>query len=429
VDGHPGTRARWPLLSRRGPRVACVTAVLAYDLALIGWQMAVTPLRSGEMVLFIALLACGAACIEATRRLGMPAGSSGDLLSAWWLPVALLLPPVYALIAPVPLNALLQLRVDRMPIGRRVFGAAAAGLSGAAASVTFGHSGMRSGAVRDLASWLSHPGPEDWFTRPLTVLIAIGCAALFSVVRMALMAAAPETPWPPPRWQAVLWDAESLAHGVTGACVGVLITIACVLSPLMLLVALPPVMLLQRSLLHQQLRMAARTDAKTGLLNAAAWRREADMALSRARRTGDSLAVALIDIDHFKQVNDTHGHLTGDQVLARIAAELRQHVRAPGMVGRFGGEEFVVLLPGLGATGAGSVAEDLRERVSATAIALAAGMLRVTVSAGVAVLGEHGDDIPGLLAQADLALYRAKEAGRNRVCMPGARPNAVPPPT
>jgi diguanylate cyclase (GGDEF)-like protein len=410
---------RWPLLAQPAPLVAYVSVVLAADLALTGWELARTPLRAGELLLFGALLACGAACIEATRRLGMPAGVSRDLLSAWWLPIALLLPPAYALVAPIPLSALLQLRVRRSAVYRRAFSAAGLGLAGAAASIVFGHFGLRAGTVRDLAAWFSYPGPEVWFTRPLTVAIAVGCAALFSVLNAGLVALAVYEAEPLAGWREVLWDSERLVLDVTEVCVGVLVTIACALSPVLLFVALPPVILLQRSLLHQQLRAAARTDAKTGLLNAAAWQREADSEMTRVARARNSLALLLIDIDHFKRVNDTHGHLAGDQVLAGLAEALRQQVRDSDVVGRFGGEEFVVLLPGADAAEAAMVAERLRQQVSTAVTVFATGEVRVTVSIGVAVLGLHGDDIPGLLATADLALYRAKEAGRNQVRMPG----------
>ena len=110
--------------------------------------------------------------------------------------------------------------------------------------------------------------------------------------------------------------------------------------------ALPPVILLQRSLLHSQLKAQARTDPKTGVLNAGAWQGEAALAIARAQRRREPLAVLLADVDHFKKVNDTHGHLTGDAVLRTLAAEMRQQVRESDLVGRFGGEEFVILLTG-----------------------------------------------------------------------------------
>jgi diguanylate cyclase (GGDEF)-like protein len=420
---------QWPLLAQRPPLIAYFMAVVACDLALTGWELARTSPRAGDAALFAALLACGAACIEATRRLGMPAGVLRDLLSAWWLPIALLLPPAYALLAPIPLTVLLQLRVRRSAIYRRTFSAAALGLAGGAASIVFGHFGLGAGTIRELTTWFAYPGPEVWFTRPVTVVIAVGCAVLFSVLNAALVAVAAHAAEPQVRWRDVLWDSERLILDVTEVCVGVLVTIACALSPVLLFVALPPVILLQRSLLHQQLRAAARTDAKTGLLNAAAWQREADIEISRVVRTRGSLALLLVDIDHFKRVNDTYGHLVGDQVLAALAEAFRQQVRDSDVVGRFGGEEFVVLLPGADVTEASKVAERLREQVGVTPVLFASGEVRVTVSVGVAVLGLHGDDIPGLLARADLALYRAKESGRNQVRLfdePGDKPALGP---
>jgi diguanylate cyclase (GGDEF)-like protein len=169
--------------------------------------------------------------------------------------------------------------------------------------------------------------------------------------------------------------------------------------------------------MHQQLQAAARTDAKTGLLNATAWQREADTEIARARRAGESLALLLCDVDHFKRVNDTYGHLTGDDVLRGLAAELRQQVRGSDVVGRFGGEEFVVLLPRADADEACKIAERLRHRASVMGVYADSDAVSVTISIGVAVLGTHGRDLFELLAAADLALYRAKDAGRDQICV------------
>jgi diguanylate cyclase (GGDEF)-like protein len=200
-------------------------------------------------------------------------------------------------------------------------------------------------------------------------------------------------------------------------CVGILVAITCALSFLLLLVALPPVILLQRSLMHQQLAAAARTDPKTGLLNATAWQREADAEVARALRSGTPLALLLVDVDHFKRVNDRHGHLIGDQVLRSLAAELRQQVRESDVVGRFGGEEFTILLPRTGAAEACGIAERLRSSTNLLSVGASEPRVTVTVSIGVAALGQHGRDLFELLAAADLALYRAKDAGRNTVCL------------
>jgi diguanylate cyclase (GGDEF)-like protein len=406
----------WPILALPPAAIAYVSVVFAADVGLTGWQLAVSRLQGADLSLIAVLLVCGAVCIEATRRLGQPAGVSRDLLSAWWLPVALLLPPVYALIAPFVLGALVYLRVRRAPLYRRLFSAAALGIAGASASTVFRQADRAAWVARSVP-WLAYPGPHAWFMRPVTVLAAVGCAALFSVLNTCLVAVAAHTAEPQARWADVLWDRERLLLDLTEICVGVLVTIACALSPVLLCVALPPVIVLQRSLMHQQLQAAARTDAKTGLLNATAWQREADAEVARAQRAGESLALLLADVDHFKRVNDTYGHLAGDDVLRGLATELRQQVRDSDVVGRFGGEEFVVLLPRADAEEACKIAERLRHRASAMSVYADSVAVNVTISIGVAVLGVHGADLFEVLAAADLALYRAKDGGRDQVCV------------
>jgi diguanylate cyclase (GGDEF)-like protein len=134
------------------------------------------------------------------------------------------------------------------------------------------------------------------------------------------------------------------------------------------------------------------------------------------------VALLLVDIDHFKRVNDLHGHLAGDDVLRAIAAALRQQLGDSDVLGRYGGEEFVVLVPGAEPAGACAVAERLRDRVGAQTVHTGDGRLNVTVSVGVAVLPGHGGELFELLASADLALYRAKRLGRNRVCLASSGP-------
>ncbi|HEY8481478.1 MAG TPA: GGDEF domain-containing protein, partial [Spirillospora sp.] len=389
---------RRTLLGRPSLLVIYVPVVVAVHLALTVAGLLDTPLRTGDLTTFAALLAGGAVCIEATRRLGMPAGVARDLLSAWWLPVVLLLPPVYALLIPLPVQALLQVRVRRTLIYRRVLVAAAHGIAGACASVIFHR--VVPEPLEGTPEWVvdAYPG----------IPAAIGCAALFTVINTAIVAVAAHAASPESRWRDVLWTREKLLLDVVELCVGTLVAITSALSLGLLLLALPPLMLLQRSLLHQQLQAAARTDAKTGLLNAAAWQMEADTELSRAQRTHDSVALLLIDIDHFKRVNDTHGHLMGDQVLIGVASTLCHQLRDYDVVGRFGGEEFVVLLPGADTVEACRVAERLRGRVRRLAVPAEEGTITVTVSVGVALFRTHGQDLLELLAAADLALYRAK---------------------
>jgi diguanylate cyclase (GGDEF)-like protein len=208
--------------------------------------------------------------------------------------------------------------------------------------------------------------------------------------------------------------------------VAVLVTFAISVSALTMIFALPFVTLLQRSLRHNQLVNASRIDSKTGLLNAGTWEREAAVEVARAVRTRTPLALALVDIDHFKGVNDTFGHLAGDRALKAIARTFRIFLREYDLVGRFGGEEFALLLPHTKALDAYGIAERIREHVATTALDVGdlpdGGHVQVTVSMGVAALGTHwdtsrGSQITDLLAAADRALYQAKRAGRDQVCV------------
>ncbi len=388
--------------------IVYVLAVLGCDLALIGWELAATPLRAGDLLLFGALLVAAVICIEAMRRLGQPSGVSRDLLSAWWLPIALLLPPLYALLAPCVIGAVLYLRARPMAVYRRMFSSAALGLAGAATSATF-HLVIPNAVSATLTA------SRALVTHPSVVLTAFACAVVFAVVNSLTVAVAAHLAEPDEPIKKILWDRETLLLDLTETCVGILVAVTCVISYLLLLVALPPVILLQRSLMHQQLAAAARTDPKTGLLNALAWQREADAEVVGALRTGAPLALLLVDVDHFKRVNDSHGHLIGDEVLRALAAELRQQVRESDVVGRFGGEEFTVLLPRTDDAGAYGIAERLRTSARRLSVAAADAHISVTVSIGVAVLGQHGNDLFELLAAADVALYRAKDAGRDQV--------------
>jgi diguanylate cyclase (GGDEF)-like protein len=153
------------------------------------------------------------------------------------------------------------------------------------------------------------------------------------------------------------------------------------------------------------------------VLNAGAWQAEAALAIARAQRHREPLALLLADVDHFKMVNDTHGHLTGDAVLRTLATEMRQQVRESDLVGRFGGEEFVILLTATGAAEACQVADRIRRGACVVKVLTPDTIVGVTVSIGVAALGSHGADLFELLAAADIALYRAKNTGRDRVCL------------
>ena len=222
-------------------------------------------------------------------------------------------------------------------------------------------------------------------------------------------------------------------------CLGVLGAAGYTLAPWLVLAGLPVAALLQRTLLFSQLQRAAHTDSKTGLATAAWWHELASREVDRALRRNEEVSVLLADLDHFKRVNDTWGHLAGDAVLAAVANEFAGNLRTYDVAGRFGGEEFVVLLPGTGPSRALSVAERLRTSVADLRVAVPAGdgsgrgvlADRVTISIGIAALPVQAQDLTGLLARADMALYAAKQAGRDLVCYldgpPGEESGAVPP--
>jgi diguanylate cyclase (GGDEF)-like protein len=221
---------------------------------------------------------------------------------------------------------------------------------------------------------------------------------------------------PGTRLRSLVLDRETVCNQVTELFPAVLTAFAAAHSALALIVALPLVIVLQRSLRHAALAAAARTDAKTGLLNAGAWQREAAVEVTRAARAQTPLAVAIADIDHFKAVNDTHGHLAGDAVLAAVSAAMRDLLRDCDLCGRFGGEEFALLLPRTTAPQALEITERIRQGISQLAIPRdGTTAIQVTISIGVAVPSQARHTLDDLLAAADHALYQAKRSGRDRV--------------
>ncbi len=171
----------------------------------------------------------------------------------------------------------------------------------------------------------------------------------------------------------------------------------------------------------------ARRDALTGLANRRAFEESLQREVARARRTGDALAVVALDIDHFKRVNDTHGHAAGDVALAEVAQRAQRALRAEDLLARIGGEELAALLPGATLASAAEVAERIRRAVCDTAIPVSDTALDLTVSLGCAALHAEEREAAALLARADARLYDAKRAGRNRVVWaPPEEPGGTP---
>ena len=410
----------WPIWDLPGWLAALVAGVVAMYAAALCAAVAVTPVRAGDIQLFAVLLLCGTLAVELTRRAGEPGGLDRDVYAIWDLPAAILLPPLYALVVPIPRMMLTQWRIRRTHLHRRAYTAASVGLAYAAASLAF----------HAAAPALAGQGAGTGSHAAVWTLLAGTCGLLRltvndGLVLTAVKGAAPATPLRP-----LILGNEALHNDATELCLGVLVAFAAARSAIILFYALPLVIVLQRSLRHAQLVNAARIDSKTGLLNAATWQREAALEIARAARRHTPVAVALLDIDYFKRVNDTYGHLAGDAVLAAIAAAAPALLREDDVVGRFGGEEFAILLPHTGAAEAAQVTERLRAAIPRIAIP-GGGRVSpvpsgVTVSIGVAVSAGATRDLVDFLAAADHALYQAKNTGRNRVHIISDQANSGP---
>lgn len=163
----------------------------------------------------------------------------------------------------------------------------------------------------------------------------------------------------------------------------------------------------------QDLLVQSRTDPLTGVFNRRAILSQIEIELSRAQREGKNLSLSMLDIDHFKKINDTYGHMTGDDVLREVVKRISAAIRKYDFLGRFGGEEFLVVFPVVKESDAYNICERIRSIIGETDFAINGSKIHVTVSQGV-VTGDGNTNVNDLIARADKALYQAKENGRDR---------------
>jgi diguanylate cyclase (GGDEF)-like protein len=351
--------------------------------------------------------------VERMRRRVTPSPHV-DLSSVWTFAAALLLPPLLASVVVVVVYLHLYVRVWR-PTRQ----AAYRWLFTTATVLLAVHAAAGAAAYIDTSDvFSSGPGLAAIVTALLSYTAVNTCLVVGVIVLSAPELSFREVLG---RGDDVVLELATLSMG--GLAAGAISST----SPLHALLVLPPLVVLHRAVLVRHFQEVASIDGKTGLLNAAAWQDRADRVLQRAQRSQGGAAVLILDLDHFKQVNDSHGHLAGDRVLSSVAEALRAEVRDNDLVGRFGGEEFVIMLPGH--QGAGydrgeleAVADRIRRRVDALGVEVATpdGPLTVgdfSVSVGGATFPDDAADLDGLLEVADSALYAAKRAGRNAVRM------------
>ena len=386
-----------------------VGAVVVAAFVMIGYAASQTIWTAPDVLTFLLLLACGTISVVATPRIAyLQAGIARDFLTAWVLPVAIVLPPVYAMLTPIPLQVLTQWRVHKGVVYRRVFTAGAISLTYGAASLLF----------RQFPP--SFAGQIGSGTHALTWAIAVAvCELVGGFGHKFLIMGAIKLSDSAVRLADLALNREALLADFAEFDLSLLVTVVVAVNPVLAIAGVPTVLLARRFIMHAELLAQTRIDTKTGLLNASTWELEAETEIARSVRMRIPLAVALVDIDHFKVVNDTYGHLVGDKALRAVTDALRSQLRGYDRAGRFGGEEFAVLLPQAREQDARNVAERLRSHIAGLSIPVddedeSAGCVRLTISVGVASLDGESRELTDLLAAADAALYHAKETGRNK---------------
>ena len=398
----------WPLWRLPALPRWFIAAVPLAAVALAASFAAGTAWHLADLRRFVLLLSCGLISVAATpRNIHLKGGMTRDFLTVWILPVAIVLPPVYAMVTPIPLLWLTQVWVHRGLIYRRVFTVGALAIAYGVVSLLFrqfpqGAAGHSIGSGSHAMTW---------------ILVVLTCETCGWITHHILLVTAIKLTDPSARVSALELNRESLQADFAQIDLGVIVAALVGVNPLLAMFGVPTVLLVRRFMMYAPLVAQSRTDSKTGLLNSSAWETEADTEIARAIRTRGPLSVALVDIDHFKVVNDTYGHLVGDMALRAVADAIKEQLRSYDVAGRFGGEEFVVLLPHATEADALMIAERLRTHIAGMNIPVdqeRGTSISLTVSVGVAALDGSARELTDLLAAADSALYYAKENGRNK---------------
>jgi diguanylate cyclase (GGDEF)-like protein len=335
-----------------------------------------------------------------------------DLTSIWNFAAALILP--------IPLAMLLILAVRfqrwfvaRRPLYRFTFGTAVCAIGALAVH------GVLVGAGAPTWAGVGFAGSvHDFGVATLAALAYVVGAIILIGVAVTLHSARPTFATAVGTWYDNGLEAMTVALGMVTA-------VLLVHAPAVLAVMVVIGVLGNRFAEIRQLKVDVRTDPKTELLNMRGWREAATKEIARADRTGSAVGLLMVDLDHFKQINDTWGHPAGDDMLAAVAEVLRTETRPTDVVGRFGGEEFVVLLPDTTTVAAVAAGERIRVRIAELTVVTTdkrggpAVIANRTTSIGVSGRPEHATGLSELLRCADAAVYAAKEGGRDQVRLAG----------
>lgn len=404
----------WALWKRPRNWIRYTLATEAVTLGLIVAAIVYVPVTSRQLVMFLVLAGLGVLQAEISRKIERMRRSLNvtphiSMTSVWMLPAILLLPP--QLIALLSFTLYLHsgirswLGIQHVALHRTITNANGVSLTCFAASaVTFGLFG---------ADALTGPNAAA----AVCVAAVMYFTANTAITGVGLYLAAPDRA----SVHSIIgtWD-DNLLDMAT-LCLGGLLVLSLVNQPLLCVVVFVPIFVLQRSVLAKQLEELASKDQKTGLLNATAWHEQGQRELSRAGRADGEFSVLMIDLDFFKKINDSFGHLAGDDMLIALAGLLKRETRTHDLVGRFGGEEFVVLLAGASELEALVAAERIRGLItelvvnSRTNDGTPVTIQDRSASIGVAAYPTGGSTLDEVLASADAAVYAAKRGGRNRV--------------
>ena len=340
----------------------------------------------------------------------MARGPTVDPTSVWTFAAVLLLPAGYAALLVVLLYAhtMLRTRRDRSWYPHRVT------FTGA----TIVLSVLTAAAINRWVSEMPHL-PEG-AARALGVLAAL---VAFRFVNDGAIAVVLWLATKPAAFTDVLVGRDEFAVEVATMILGAFTAQTIIQLPWLTPAVLVLIVMMYRGLLARKLEVDATTDGKTGLLNASAWRELAQRHLWRAIREDQAAAMLVVDLDRFKALNDEYGHLAADMALTAVADCIKHELRDYDAVGRYGGEEFVAMLPNAGTNAGMRAAERVRARIEQCTITAEPDgpEMHLTASIGVATYPSYGTELDEVIRAADLALYAAKAAGRNTVRLAESR--------